>query len=399
VSDRVTSRVPEDARNSRNGGCHGALMGTSDRGQPKARFAAFSRGLALVLLAGALLAACGGSSSSTNSTGGSGGTRPTAAGGNASSGASAGRVDTGDAGEPSGANAGSGSSGGDGGARSLPDEPQLGAACERGGALSCADAHQKLTLVCSAAGKWETNQTCPSGQFCSSTAGPDLGICKAPEADCAARQPGDTFCASDSITLMQCDVDGITAAQAEQCQAGCIEGACAPARPCPANIVYSCDPGCPGPNTNPSCFELCPTPASGISPLLELSDVVHGGTYAIALPAVASDSQPCSCVEADGSLQGVVFRVPNPPSGSRWRFTYPTTWEFHSDITANGETNDYYKSCQHPWPGYSSITPGCATVRPESTTPLIWLSANAPVTEPATVFVELLPNADATCAP
>lgn len=282
---------------------------------------------------------------------------------------------------------------------SLPEQPQLGAACESPGRLACAGAHQKLTLVCSAGGKWETNQTCPSGQFCSSTLGADVGICKAPEADCAERQPGDAFCASDAYTLMQCDEDGIAPTEVEQCQAGCVDGKCAPARSCPENIVYSCDPGCPGPNTSPSCFQVCPTPARGISPLLELRDVVNGGKYAIALPAVAGDSQPCACAEADGALQGVVFRVPIPPAGSRWKFTYPKTWVFHLDVAPNGEVTDYYKDCQYPWPGYSSITPGCATVSPEPTAPLIWLSANAAVTEPGTVFVELLRNADATCAP
>jgi hypothetical protein len=353
-----------------------------------------------------LVAACGGSSHSREPQG-TAGTPPIAggknsAGGSNSSGAISGRGGSAmqEAGRPGDINPGAGAGDGDGGAASTPDEePKLGAACAAPGSLACAGPHQKLTLLCSARGKWDANQTCPSGQFCSTTPGPDLGICKAPDFDCADRQPGDAFCASDATTLMKCDEDGITSIEGQKCQAGCVDGRCTPPRLCPENLVYSCDPGCPGPNTSPSCFEVCPTPASGISPLLELSNLVNGVKFAIALPAVAANAAPCSCAKADGALQGVVFRVPSPPGGSKWRFTYPQTWEFHSDVTPSGETNNYYQGCERPWPTYSSITPGCATVRPEPTAPLIWLSAKGPETEPGTVFVELLRNADAACTP
>jgi hypothetical protein len=376
----------------------------------KVRFAARLGGV--LVLAGPLFAACGASSSSTNpipsggaaasaggaAAGASGGTTPsTAGGGNGNSAAGVGSVNAGEGGEPNGDAAGSG---GDGGASmSSPDKPQLGGACQSPGALACAGAHQKLTLICSAGRKWEANQTCPSGQFCSSTPGPDLGICKAPDVDCAERQPGDAFCASDAITLLQCDADGIATAEVEKCQAGCVDGACALPRQCPENIVYSCDPTCPGPSTNPSCFEVCPTPAGGLSPLLELNAVATGIKYAIALPVVAPNSQPCSCAKANGALAGVVFRVPSPKNPNRWRFTYPKTWEFRrSPSPASAETNDYYKACMLAWPGQSSATPGCATIGPEIDPPLVWLSANAPVTEPGTVFVELLPFGESTCA-
>lgn len=403
MSDRVSGRARDDC-DSREWGCYAPPVRGVGTRQPNVRFGARLGGAALVL-AGPLLSACGGSSSSTNSlpsagaaataTGGRGETAPsTGLGGNGDSGAGGGSVHVGDGGEPSVATPGSG---GDGGApMSLPDDPELGGACQTPGALACAGAHQKLTLVCSAGGKWETNQTCPSGQFCSSTPGADLGICKAPGADCAERQPGDAFCASDAITLMQCDADGLAATQVQRCDARCVEGQCAAALPCPENIVYSCDPACPGPNTSPTCFELCPTPASGTSPLLELSEVVDGVKYAIALPAVAPDSH-CTCVQADGALQGIAFRVPSVPRGSRWRFTYPKTWEFRS-TAVSGESNDYYKACDLSWPFYGS-TPGCATIGQESSPARIWLSANAPVTERAAVFVELLSSADATCAP
>ena len=371
-----------------------------DRGTCRSRLGA------VLVIAGPLLAACGGSSSTSSTpsagaagtaTGASGGTTPSTGGGeNGNSGAGVGSLDGGDGGEPNGAMP---SNGGDGGATSPPDDPQLGGPCQRAGALTCAGAHQKLTLVCSAGRKWETNQTCPSGQFCSSTPGPDLGICKAPEVGCAARQPGDLFCASDSITLMQCDEDAIAATQVQQCEARCVDEQCAAALPCPDNIVYSCDPSCPGPDTSPSCFEFCPTPASGMSPLLKLTEVVDGVKYAIALPAVAPDSQPCSCVEAKGALQGVAFRVPGPPRGSRWRFTYPKTWELRSALARSGESNDYYKACDLAWPAAVSLTPGCTIFSTDTSTARAWLSTNVPVTEPAAVFVELLPTAEAVCVP
>jgi hypothetical protein len=196
---------------------------------------------------------------------------------------------------------------------------------------------------------------------------------------------------------MQCDDDGIAAAEVEQCPSGCVDGQCAPARPCAENIVYSCDPGCPGPNTSPSCFELCPTPASGISPLLELSDVVDGLKYAIALPIVAANSEPCSCSKANGALQGFAFRVPSPPGGSKWRFTYPKTWELRSLPLAPEEMEGHYKDCVRPWPVYLGPSSGCITVTPDATPTPMLLSAKGPVTEPATVFVELLRDADATC--
>lgn len=357
------------------------------------------------MLAGSLLAACGGSSSPTKPTpsAGAAGTAAGGSGGNGNGGAGAGSVAMGGGGESSGATPGSaGASSGDGGApMSLPDEPQLGGACESAGALACAGAHQKLTLVCSAGGKWEANQTCPSGQFCSSTPGPDLGICKAPDVDCAERQPGDFVCASDAITLLQCDEDGIAAAEVERCQEACVDGKCGLPPPCPENIVYSCDPRCPGPpNTNPRCFDLCPTPArSGASPILGVSFSVPRIKWAIVLPAVAPNSQPCACVNANGALEGIAFQLQSPTKGNRFKFTYPKAWEFRSSQPAAGEMNNYYQACMLAWPGRLSATPGCATVGPAPDNTLVWLAASAPVAEPGTVVVELLPDAEATCEP
>lgn len=409
MSDRVTSEGAPTAGDARKRRCYWARVGASDFPRPNVGVAARLGGVVLVL-AGAVLAACGGSSSASSAPSagaaatpaGSGGTPPSAGGGNGKGGTGAGSGSVGDGGEPIGATPGRG---GDGGApMSLPDEAQLGGACESAGALACAGAHQKLTLVCSASGKWEANQTCPSGQFCSSTPGPDLGICRAPEADCAERQPGDFVCASDGITLLQCDEDGIAAAEIEQCQLACVDGTCGQSPPCPENIVYSCDSRCPGPpNTNPSCFDLCPTPArSGASPILGVSNIVPRVKWAIVLPVVAPNSQPCTCVEANGALQGVAFRVPSPLEGRghRWRFTYPKAWEFRSSQdAATAALNDYYQACKLAWPGRLSATPGCATIGPGSADALVWLAANSPVTEPGTVVVELLPDAEATCEP
>lgn len=351
-----------------------------------------------------LVVGCGGSSTSPmpstgveSAAGADGGIGPSTGGGSSG----AGKTGVSDGGAVSGAAPSSGgASTGEGGApTSTTKGPQLGAACESAGALACAGPHQKLTLVCSAGGTWQTNQTCGSGQFCSSTSGPDLGICKAADSDCADRQPGDAFCASDAVTLMQCDEDGIAATEFRQCEARCMDGKCAAALPCPDNIVYSCDPGCPGPDGSPSCFDLCPTPAGGISPLLELSRVVNGEKYAIALPAVAPNSEPCSCVESGGTLEGVAFRVPSPPTGLRWRLTYPKTWAFRVAQGSSGEVTDHYKACMRPWPSISSPTPGCATIQTDSVPPLVWFSTESPVAEPGTVFVELLAAEDARCAP
>jgi hypothetical protein len=372
----------------------------SDRVTSKVRVAARLGGA--LVLAGPLFAACGASSSSTNpipsggaAAGASGGTTPsTAGGGNANSAAGVGSVDAGDGGEPTGP---TGGSGGDGGApMSFPDKPQLGGACQSPGALACAGAHQKLSLICSAGRKWEANQTCPSGQFCSSAPGPDLGICKVPDAYCAEREPGDFVCASDAITRLQCDEDGIAAAEVEQCQPACVDGKCGLPPPCPEHIVYSCDPRCPGPR----CFDLCPTPASsGASPILGVSASVPGIKWTILLPAVAPNSQPCTCVNANGALEGIAFQVPSPKNGFRWRFTYPKGWEFRSSQPAAGETNNYYQACTLAWPGRLSATPGCATLGPASAHASVWLAANGPVTEPGTMVVELLPDAEATCEP
>jgi hypothetical protein len=355
----------------------------------------------------ALFAACGGSSKpgDARTTAGS---APEVAGSRAAGGKAVGSggggggtmTEAGQSGDATtiGPHAGAGS-GGDGGAPPAALEPTLGSTCDAPGALACAGPHQKLTLVCSAGRKWETNQTCPSGQFCSSTPGPDLGICKDPTADCASHQPGDSFCAADAKTLMRCDRDGIAAEQVEQCGTGCVDGRCAAAHPCPESLIYSCDPGCPGPNTAPSCFNLCPSPAGGMSPLLELPAVPNGVKYVVALPAVATSSQPCSCAQANGALQAVAFRVPNASNGSRWRFSYPKAWEFHDDANPYEEPSDYYKGCNQTWPRHLSGTPGCALVIPSTTAPLIWLSATGPIADPGTLIVELLPNADATCAP
>ena len=116
---------------------------------------------------------------------------------------------------------------------------------------------------------------------------------------------------------------------------------------------------------------------------------------------VAPNSQSCACVNANGALEGIAFRVPSPLEGRglRWRFTYPKAWEFRSSQPAAGETNNYYQACQLAWPGRLSATPGCATIGPASVDTLIWMAANGPVKEPGTMVAELLPDAEATCEP
>jgi hypothetical protein len=316
----------------------------------------------------------------------SNGSSGSAAGGKPSGGGKAGDNSVPEAGHP-GSSAGSGSAG-DGGASSAPDTPQLGASCASPGALACAGAHQKLTLVCSADGEWATNQTCPSGQFCSSTPGPDLGVCKAPVADCAARAPSDKFCASDAKTLMQCDVDGLAAMQVQACEARCVDGACAAALPCPENLVYSCDPSCPAPAGTPACFNLCPKAPSGISPLLAIDASASGVKYAVQLPAVTADSAPCTCSELKGATRSVAFQLPANAS-RRWKLTYPPTWTFRFNGSGVEEWVDFYKSCMGPWPSASSNTPGCGFVTGSGDSSIqVWMTTNATSAEAGTLHIE-----------
>jgi hypothetical protein len=279
---------------------------------------------------------------------------------------------------------GDASSGYGGETTSTSNEPTLGGDCSPPGALACAGNHQKLTLVCSAMGAWETHETCPSGQFCDSTPGPDVGICKAPSPDCAGRQPGDLFCSGTDV--LQCDANAIAADVTEHCEGRCVEGKCAAASPCPENIVYSCNPNCPaGPDPAvPDCFELCPNAPAGLSPVLEIPE---GHSSAIALPAVSAAAEPCACDQALGALAAVAFQLP-VGSTRYWRITYPQGWTlrwYTNTLHLPPPRNEY--ACASAWPAGVSQTPGCAIVDADIEGRL-WLATNTPTSEAATVLIE-----------
>jgi hypothetical protein len=101
---------------------------------------------------------------------------------------------------------------------------QLGDACASLGALSCAGNQQKLKLVCGAKGSWESNGTCETGEFCQTSAGPDLGICLAVVPECAEVSPGSKICKNGAV--LQCGPDLVDTTLVEECTLGCEGGTC-----------------------------------------------------------------------------------------------------------------------------------------------------------------------------
>ena len=347
-----------------------------------------------VVCAASVAVACGGSSSSNQKDVPRIGGGPSAAGeaGNRAAGGTVsaqGGADNDSAGAPSGVA---------GESPATPVAPVLGAHCTAHGALACAGRHQKLTLLCSASEIWEASQTCPTGQFCVATAGPELGVCRAPDADCTARQPGEAFCGgTDDGDAMRCDADGLSANVIEHCDDVCADGKCSQ-RSCPDNLVYSCDPGCPvGPDpAAAACFALCPNVPSGLSPMLDF-DADIGVKYAIALPAVPSNSK-CSCEEADGALAAVAFRLPVTPVAHSWRLTFPDAWVVHTvdNNVSEGTANEY--ECGSTWPDLFSWSRGCVVIINEGHRETsVWLSTKVPASAAAIAFVELAADQISVC--
>jgi hypothetical protein len=364
------------------------------------RWGRVARAAGLALCAGIVqpVAGCGGSSSSSpqNASGqATGGTANPAAGrGNAASGAGnqtdagGSAISAGGLGD-GGASGSSTEAGASGQSSGTAVGPALGDACSPPGALACAGPNQKLTLVCGGDKTWETNQTCASGEFCQSTPGADLGLCKKPSDDCASRQPGDAFCgSSDSKDAMECDADGLAADLVEHCADRCVDGKCADALSCPDNIVYSCDPKCPGGPTPAAaaCFELCPTVPGGLSPKLDLDAAQPGVKYAIMLPAVSASPSPCSCDSAVDSLQGVAFRLISDTT-KYWRITYPEPWVLHyqANYVDAASGKDEYKGCGI-WPFHDGKD--CTVLTGQYIDWSIWFSTAEPVAAPAIAFIE-----------
>ena len=219
------------------------------------------------------------------------------------------------------ANAGETSSNLGGAAGASAGAPALGNDCTSPGALACAGTHQKLTLVCGADNTWVTNETCPSGQFCSSTPGPDLGVCLAPPAECVEQVPGYRSCAGDSV--IECGPDTVTTEVVEECSNGCTEGVCTQVE-CPDNLLFSCGGPCAG--TLGECYDLCGALAdSDQPPLLDPLNLIAGQEYFIELPAVEG-SLACTCdFITSPRLASFAYRLPEL-ADAFWRIRVEGPW-------------------------------------------------------------------------
>jgi hypothetical protein len=210
----------------------------------------------------------GGTSGQTAGRGGAGGAV-------AGDGGTAGAISTGGTGGQAG-------SGGGGTAGTSGEVGVLGESCDPPGRLACAGNHQKLTLLCNQFGLWQQNETCDAGEFCSTMAGADAGICRTPAEDCAARGPDTVFC--DGKSLRQCDADGLASALVEECQNECIDNACSDR--CLENQLMNCSDFCPGAEPPVSCQEICGPGPETTFPATELPVLELGVEYQFWLPAV-----------------------------------------------------------------------------------------------------------------
>lgn len=129
--------------------------------------------------------------------------------------------------------------------RPLPSDSieMLGASCSRAGALACAGKHQKLKLVCGAAGTWDANGTCGAGEFCQTADGVDKGICLAEADECQGLEPGALVCFSGAVR--KCGADSLGSELVQECQYGCEGEDCAVDPPCAVGLGNCTDaPGC-----------------------------------------------------------------------------------------------------------------------------------------------------------
>ena len=352
-----------------------------------------SRGMNLSIGSGLLLAiACGGSSSPE-------GTKPipesgggTSRGGDAPEpvGMSGGNSDASEGGTSQ--SAGGESSGEGGMPTSSTIEPTLGDDCRKPGALACAGHHQKISLICSSDRIWEKNETCAAGQFCDAASGPDLGICKTPEADCAARQPGDLFCTgTNSKDAAKCDADGLVAELVGHCTDRCVDGKCTQFA-CPSNLIDSCNPSCvTEPGGAVGCYDLCKTVDASPPPLLNLQEAEPQTDYSVALPVIAEGTAACTCGGLAPMVAVMAFRLPMAPVGYAWRLTYPVPWKLSTRANSTGAVLDRQALCQRD----SWSTRGCAAFAFAGPMPsgddVIWLGSSTPVPDPSTAVLTLLP--------
>jgi len=160
-----------------------------------------------------------------NGTGGSAGQTPDASAGGAGTangGASNGGSGLGGAGGAlTDGGGGQGSDAGDGSAIG-----ELGAPCDKNGALACGGHWQKLQLLCSG-GVWTSMGVCANDLICDTTPGTNAGSCQKPAAECAGKVPGAAFCQGydrkvcgpDLITVLSDPCPGQTVCKNGECLA------------------------------------------------------------------------------------------------------------------------------------------------------------------------------------
>ncbi len=256
----------------------------------------------LVLPATTLVAcaiACG-------STGTDGGTVANAGGNTATSGGATGASGAnglgGDATPTTGGTGGTadptGGTGGSGATDPVGEVGTLGASCSPPGALACAGNYQKLTLVCSASGTWETNTTCPGTQICDTRPGVTGGSCQEQDPNCLDHSPGDPVCVDNAVHA--CNADNIGTTLVDACEGGsCTDGACAATDPCPTEDSWlNCATDCGG-ISDPECLSAlvtCPQPY-GAMWYWDIGGVVR----------TPQASAACSCSGSDTRYVGMVL--------------------------------------------------------------------------------------------
>lgn len=270
-----------------------------------------------------------------------------------------------DAGGSGGATSSGGTAGGGGSSSEGAGGVQtLGADCSVPGALACAGTYQKLALVCAGDGAWGIRETCGVEQFCDSSEGPNRGLCRDGLAECMDEGPGTLFCNGTSVE--QCGPDAVTSEVVQECEGGCVGGACNDSVACPtAPNVVDCAGDCPG--------EPC-----------ECKGSVFGRiAHAVRIP---DSAQACEFA-CDSAVRGITVEVSAEPNDQiqRWRVMAPAPW---SVAVADQDS------------GPCSLEPGqtCATleVTVEQVQAFIYVFTDEPDVKGGNVSVEPI-EADESC--
>jgi hypothetical protein len=248
----------------------------------------------------------GGSSGAMGSAG-RGGSGAGKAGSGGNPGGSAG---AGGSGGSSGMSGAGGSGGGSAGTIGV-----LGTPCAPRGALACAGNHQKLTVLCGGNDTWQANQTCGEGQFCDSTPGPNVGICR-PELTECADGPGTKWCDDDDKTLITCGPDAVSTVN-QACIGACHNEVCRDVSVCPVWDDYdqgaACSRDCGMADRTLSCG------ASNISCTGYISVNFTFGPRAVIRTPFADSP----CTQCNGT---VAYLAVIPNTSSRLRVTVPAPW-------------------------------------------------------------------------